>query len=233
MSNDSGKAQINEPCRIICEGASDRSFFNSLIRIRGIANCEADCARLDTKPEQCAGKYGITDTLRGLRGYAEAQPGKIQGVIVAIDTDTDPKKRLQETIDYIQAAGLKPPAKYLEIKKAKKRDEFAIAIVGIPSPDRAGNLDLLLFEAMQRSHADLMAPLETYCEHTKARNEDWPIGPKSKMKLRCTIAASYRDDPGLSLSYILMRENCPVDLKDAAFDQVAQFLREFVSGVTS
>lgn len=218
---------IKQPCRVLCEGAADSAFFNSLIRIRGIMNCEADCARTDKEPNRCAGKNGIMDTLRGLKGYAEINPGKLRGVVIAVDADTDPKQRLKETVEAIKAAGLKSPSKYSEIRPRIKEDEFALAIIGVPSGDTPGNLDLLLFNAMQTTHSDLIAPLDNFCMQTQARNGHWEIGPRSKMKLRCTIAASYEDDPGLSLSYLLSRNDNPIDLKHAAFNPISEFLIAF------
>src|SRR5260370_8324059 len=107
-------ATIRQPCRVVCEGAADSAFFNSLIRIRGIPNCEADCARSDKDPNRCAGKNGITDTLRGLKGYAELNPGKLRGVVIAIDADTDPKQRLKETFEAIKAPDLNSPTQNSE-----------------------------------------------------------------------------------------------------------------------
>ena len=190
-------------------------------------NCEADCARLDKEPNRCAGKNGITDTLRGLKGYAEINPGKLRGVVIAVDADTDPKQRLKETVEAIKAADLKSPSKYSEIMPRVKEDEFALAIIGVPSGNTAGNLDLLLFNAMQVTHADLIAPLDDFCKQTQARNGHWAIGPKSKMRLRCTIAASYEDDPGLSLSYLLSRSDNPIDLNHGAFNSISEFLIAF------
>jgi hypothetical protein len=218
---------IKQACRVVCEGAADAAFFNSLIKVRKIANCEADCARLNTEPNRCAGKNGITDTLQGLKGYAEINPGKLRGVVVAIDVDTDPKQRLKETIEAIRAADLKSPTKYLEIRPRIKDDEFALAIIGVPSPDAPGNLDLLLFNAMADSHADVMRPLEDFCAATHARNGHWLISSKSKMRLRCTIAATYQDDPGLALSYLLLRHDSPIDLAHLTFNPIAAFLTDF------
>jgi hypothetical protein len=222
---------LNRPCRIVCEGPADREFFNSLIRIRGINNCEADCARAD-KDQRCLGRTGITPTLRGLKGFAEIEPDRIRGVIIAVDTDHDPRQRLREIIGFIIAGDLNSPNDYLEIRRHGKGSEFDIAILGIPWGNRPGNLDLLLFEAMRTSHADLMAPLDDFCDRTRARNGHWAIGPKSKMRLRCTLAASYEDDPGRSLSYLLQSKTNPIDLNHNVFDAIAEFLTTFEQTAT-
>jgi hypothetical protein len=224
---------IRQPCRIVCEGAADRSFFNSLIKAHKIPHCEAGCAHFDKDPYKCAGKNGITETLRGLKGYAEIEPGKLLGVVVAIDTDSDPKARLKETIESVKAADLKSPTKYLEPMPRTKEGEFSIAILGIPWHDKAGNLDLLLFEAMQITHADVIPALDTFCTQTQAHNGGWPIGPKAKMKLRCTIAATYRPDPGKSLSFLLSSSTNPIDLTRPEFNPIATFLSGFVTSVTA
>jgi hypothetical protein len=76
-----------------------------------------------------------------------------------------------------------------------------------------------------------MTPLDTFCDQTKARHENWAINSKAKMRLRCTIAASYGDDPGLSLNYLLSRNDNPIDLGDVVFDPIANFLTSFVNAV--
>jgi hypothetical protein len=86
---------------------------------------------------------------------------------------------------------------------------------------------------METSHADVIGPLNTFCQQTSARNGNWGITPKSKMQLRCTLAASYEDDPGLSLHYLLKRNNCPIDLKNSAFNPIADFLTDFIARVTA
>ena len=79
-------------------------------------------------------------------------------------------------------------------------NKFAIAILGIPCYDTPENLDLLLFDAMQITHADIIVPpLDQVLRADSGLNGHWAVGPKAKMRLRCTIAASYGDDPGIEL----------------------------------
>jgi uncharacterized protein DUF3226 len=219
-----------EPCRIITEGFADSAFFNALIKNRKIANCDADCTHVDGNPKGCAGKSGITATLRALAAFAELRPNDIRGVILAVDIDDDPDKTLKETIKSIRAVipSVSCPKSYLDIVK---EFGFAVSIMGIPWHDQLGSLDTLLFEAMQTTHADIIGPLGTFCEATKRRHEGWSSNKKSKMKLRCTLASSYQDDPGLALSHMLSRADHPFDLQDQAFNQIARHIEHFTERV--
>ena len=146
---------IKEPCRIITEGYADSAFFNALIKARGIANCEAECTRSDKKPQGCAGKVAaaMTDTVRSLVSFSELNPGKLRGIVLAVDIDDDAKK----TLEYVKNAlkDVKPsvscPSNYLEIKKEKKKADFAVAIMGIPWHDQLGNLSCLSWNWRGRS----------------------------------------------------------------------------------
>jgi hypothetical protein len=222
--------RITQPCRIICEGYADSAFFNALIKKRAIPNLEAECARTEKEQDRCGGKHAIADTLRSLVGYSQLQPKKLRGVIVAVDVDDDAGKTLRDTLDYIKSVQphISYPGKFLEISKGTKDADFSLAVLGIPWHDQLGNLDTLLFESLQVSHADIMGPLGTFCDLTQKRREGWTLGPNSKMKLRCTIAVTYKPDPGQSLGILLGRTDIPLfNLADATFNQIAKFLHDF------
>jgi hypothetical protein len=227
---------IKQPCRIITEGYADSAFLNALIKNRGIANCEAECTRSDKEPQRCAGKNAtaITDTVRSLVSFSELNPGKLRGIVLAVDIDDDSKKTLTGVKDALKS--VKPPVScptdYLEIKKEKKAADFAVAIMGIPWHDQLGNLDTLLLESLQPNYSDVIAPLATFCDLTKKRRDGWTLGNNSRMKLRCTIAVTYRPDPGQSLGIMLDRTEIPLfNLQDGAFNQIAKFLEYFQQNV--
>jgi hypothetical protein len=149
---------------------------------------------------------------------------------MAVDVDDDAKKTFRDTINYIKSVQprISYPGKYLEISRGTKEADFSVAILGIPWHDQSGNLDTLLFESLQTSHADIMGPLATFCDLTQKRREGWTLGPNSKMKLRCTIAVTYKPDPGQSLGILLSRTNAPLfNFADATFNQIASFLYDF------
>jgi hypothetical protein len=225
---------ISKAIRIICEGRADSAFFNALMRNRNIQNCEADCARTDNDQKRCAGKSGITDTLQGLKGFADTHPGKLRGVLLAIDTDVDEEDALHDTVEAIKKVTPKIacPTKFLEVRHGKTETDFSIAILGIPWLDRKGNLETLLFDSVQTTHADIIPPLNEFCLATQSRHQDWDAGLESKMKLRCTLACSYRPDPSLSLSFMLEGHDHPFDLGHPAFNPIAAFIADFVEKVT-
>jgi hypothetical protein len=225
---------IGKPSRIICEGRADSAFFNALIKNRNIQHCEAACAKTDNDSQRCAGKSGIRDTLQGLKGFADTHPGKLRGVLLAIDTDVDEEGALDYTIKAIKQVTPKIacPSDFLEIKHGKTKHDFSVAILGVPWLDRKGNLETLLFDSVQTTHGDIIPPLNDFCTATESRHQGWDAGLRSKMKLRCTLACSYKPDPSLSLSFILESHDHPFDLGHAAFNPIASFIAEFAEQVT-
>jgi hypothetical protein len=173
----------------------------------------------------CAGIDGLTETLLALEAVRSISPKPIKGVAIIFDSDDDPQKRFAGIIQAIKNAKLKYPLpdRLLEVKPG----DPAIAISLIPSIDRQGNLDELIYESLQVSHADLLDPVNRYCADTSTRTGDWAYGKKSRMKLRCMIAASHKKDPGIALSHFLKTSKTPVDFRSPCFDHIIDFLQDF------
>jgi hypothetical protein len=224
---------ITKPYRIVCEGAADASFFRAIFRCHNLDLFEADCAHKD-KPDsdqsedRCGGKSAVTDELRALKGFSDTHPDVLRGVIVAIDSDADGNTAFDETIKSIKAVKLQlpVPTRLLELKKGGE-GEFGIAVMCIPWIDQPGCLDTLLFESVRSSHSDLMIPIDDFCSATQHRNGDWTINPRSKMRLRLAIAASYKQGPDKALGFLLNSSENPFNLNDPAFMKIVEFLRTF------
>jgi len=156
-------------------------------------------------------------------------PGRVRGILILFDSDDDSNKTFESVIDSIKQTKLKypQPSKLLEIKPG----DPAMAVATLPWIDKMGHLDELVFEALQVSHADLLEPIRQYCEATSHRTKTWAVAKKSKMRLRCMIAASNEKDPSISLRYYLETKHCPVDFHHPCFDQLMAFIEKFRSSV--
>ncbi|HLY61931.1 MAG TPA: DUF3226 domain-containing protein [Terriglobia bacterium] len=224
-----GNSVIKKAFHIVCEGRDDKAFFTKLFEAHGIQDFEAECARTNNDPKRCAGKSGITDTLLGLKAVNDLNPGILRGIIIAVDSDEDPAKSFESVRRSIKETKMQLPVpdQALIPKLDPQGMDPAIAILSIPWIDQPGHLDSLLFDSMQTSHADLIAPIEDFCDSTEHRTRDWAQNNKSKMKLRCAIAASKEGEPGLSLAYFLESSECEINFKDVKFNKIVNFIKEF------
>jgi len=152
-------------------------------------------------------------------------PGRVKAILIIFDSDDDPNNTFKGIIAAMKETKLKypQPTRLLEIKAG----DPAIAIATLPWVTRIGHLDELIFEALQESHVDLMEPLKTYCEGTSHRTGSWSFGKKSKMRLKCLIAASHKPDPTASLKFFLETSDCPVDFNNPCFDTIVDFIKHF------
>jgi len=218
---------ISAPCQLICEGAADEAFFTKLLNVRSITGFQVRCARSNKEPKKCAGKSGIADTMSAILSANDLRPDTIKGILVAVDSDDDPETEFADAIEQVRLSRpmLHTPDRIMEIKELL--GGISIAIMTIPWLDQPGNLDTLLFQSIDITHADIMQPLSEYCKGTENRTRDWSIGKRSKMKLRCAIAASHKPDPSLALPYLIAGRHCPFDFSDERFNNIAAYIGKF------
>jgi hypothetical protein len=217
---------ISAPCQLICEGRADEAFFGRLLKARSISGFQVRCARSNKQPDKCAGKDGISDTIAAIFSTYDLLPSRIKGVLIAIDSDKDPKAQFAFAQEQIKLGRpmAQPPDRIMEIKKS---GGLSIAVMTIPWADQLGNLDTLLFQSLDNTHADIMPPLAEYCKGTEHRTRDWSIGEKSKMQLRCSVAVIHKPDPSQSLTYLVQSSHGPFTFSHARFDQIANYLDGF------
>ena len=159
-----GNIVIKKPFRVVCEGRADAAFFNRLFDARGLGNFEAECARTANDVGRCAGKSGITDTLLALKGVADLYPRRLQGIVIAVDSDDDPDKAFQSVRQAIRMAKaqLPVPSKLLQPEVDPQGTDPSIVVMCVPWVDAPGHLDSLLFESMRTTHNDLMSPIDDF-----------------------------------------------------------------------
>jgi hypothetical protein len=224
---DDGSEQA--PYYVICEGPADRALITRLLQVRwGVTDFSVRCTHSDDPDNhQCAGKSGLTATLRAADAVRAIHPRAARGIAIVFDSDDNPTANFKSILDSIKAAKLSYPVPTAPLEIARRKDAPSIAIALLPWHDTQGHLDELVFEALQQSHADLLQPIADYRTATAHRTGTWRFSIQSKMKLRCMIAASFEKDPSRSLAYLLEGSDCPVDFKHSCFDRLVAFLDEF------
>jgi hypothetical protein len=214
------------PYVVICEGRADTVFVSRLLQHRlGVTDISVRCTH--TAGPRCAGKDGLTDTLKALDAARSTIPETIRGIAILFDSDESPDDSFKRVIKLIKAAKLEYPLPDHPLEVKNGRDRPSIAIGLLPWHNRQGHLDQLIFEALQGTHADLSQPITDFEAATNHRTKEWKFGPKSKLRLRCLIAASHQRDPGVALAYYLESSDCPVDFDSACFDPLMAFLNDF------
>ena len=224
---------VSEALQLICEGSVDEELFRRLITARNITSFQVRCARKNDE-KGCSGLSGITNTVAAVLGAGSLRGSIVKGMLIAVDSDDDPLEAFAAVCESLVAAELPSiPSQLLEIKPGgSKPSSPAVAVLTVPWTDRKGNVETLILEALQRTYADLVAPVDEFCRLTDHRIGSWSFGKKSKMRLRSTIAASYKTDPGISLSYYLQSERtCPIDFQHPIFDQICGYLEAFKTAV--
>jgi hypothetical protein len=221
---------VAAPYAIICEGSADRAFITRLLQARwGVTDISVRCTH--QKGERgCGGRDALTESLRALDAVRSTIPGAVRGIAIVFDSDDEPQKSFEAIINSIKAAKLSYPlpAKPLEVMPSTTSAP-SIAIALLPWVDRTGHLDELIFESLRESHRDLLQPIDDFQAATNHRTGHWKAGKKSKMRLRCMIAASHEPDPSLALSFLLESSSCPVDFYHPSFNQLTDFLEDFRS----
>jgi hypothetical protein len=216
----------SSPLQILCEGRNDKALYKGILAARNIASYEVTCARLNRDPTRCAGKSAFKESLEGLVGFAELNPGTLKGVIIACDSDENPIKEFNEIARLIKEIGLKAPAGALDIVPPKK-NRFGISVMTIPFGN-PGNLEVVLEPAIRSRNPDLIPPTDNFCRDTAERTGAWSANKKSKMRFRCFVAGSHEDDPSASTSFILESSRQQLfDFADPTFNVIADFLNRF------
>jgi hypothetical protein len=209
------------PFLILCEGESDKRFFDQLIEKRGIENCFQ--VRFPSQgDDKRAGrsKFGRwLDLVSDTEDFIQ----NIQAVLIVSDNDENPKGSFEEVIKSLQeASSFKLPTKEREVMLSQ--DAPALAILMLPL-DAQGNLEGLCLAAAYTKWP-IKEAVDNFTSATSAKN--WSAGKKSKMQLQCIIAATCasRPDAGF-VGHWRDKKEFHVPLEDPTFDGIAEFLKNF------
>src|SRR3990167_1593071 len=211
------------PYLILCEGGNDYAFFKALLRIRNIPDFQI--AFPEYPDQHSDGRNGIGTLLGGL--IVKDGFSNLQGIIVTSDNDDDQNASFRLIQDQIRQAGkYNVPARPFEVTKIK--DLPSLIVLMLPWNDEPGNLETLCLRSACDKWPQLAACLEVYCQCSDVPT--WTLTKQSKMRLRCLITATCKQDPNTSLSHIWERqEQFHIPLDHQCFDNIAKFLKNFAT----
>lgn len=215
--------EINAEHLIIGEGDGDAAFFRHLCQIRNIQGFQFDHAD---------GNTDYRRTLEGIEGRTGFE--KLRGILIVGDNDETPDHNFDEIRRQIGQAKLPQPDEPLHFVK-RQNLQFAIAVLMVPFPrinhTSHGCLESMLLQSAEQHLAPQALCLNTYCGCVETAG--WPLTSRDKMRLRCLISASYRDDPNSGIPQALLPQRNLIPLEHPYFNEIAGLLGHFGSWIAS
>ncbi len=212
---------FDKPWVLLCEGESDKRFFDRLIEVRNIdPNFYVQFPGRGQYGTGGRGNYGWW--LERNYSVSETFRTKVKAVLVVSDKDDDPATSLQEVRREIEKALFPVP---LPERVVAKSNGFPATVILMIPMEGEGNLETLCLHAAQDKW-NLRNELDTFVAASPA--SQWGTSKQSKMKLQTILAATCkaRPDAGFTQHWWQNAEyHIPLDHK--CFDSIADFLNNF------
>jgi hypothetical protein len=215
--------KYRKPWIILCEGESDRRFFDLLTKERGLPKfqvCFPGSAIGEPGGRTKFGKY-----LAGMKVASEFD--KIEAVLIVADNDDRPRASFTEVRKQIRLAGdYGVPESPLSVVKAEGFS--AVVVMMLPfngaGPIR-GNLESLCLQATSWQ-PEIRPHLDRFISGTPASS--WTPSKRAKAEAHCIIAATCKPNPEVTFAHHWQQpKQYRVPLTDRCFDQIADFLAAF------
>jgi hypothetical protein len=214
--------------QILCEGKDDTEFFSRLVVARGLTDYHCMCPI--GEDSRCIGKGGFRKHLDLIVQWIPSGV-PLKGIVIVADCDDDPEAAFREVRRSVLDAGFPDPETPQTIRTNRSGPAPTFAIMMAPWHDRPGNLELVIWEALEPLFVNHVEGIQAFSRHCGAHERT--ISLQAKFNLRCLIAAMLPTDPSRSLVYFLQRprEICPIDHFDPSFSQMYDFLKDFADAV--
>lgn len=212
---------FEKPWLLLCEGESDKRFFERLMEARNItSNFEVQFP--GRGKSGVGGRGGFGRRLKAV-SMGETFKANVKTVLIVSDNDNNMKasfKAVQREIE--KATGFPIPA--VERVVARATEFPSVVILMIPMGE-CGNLETLCLHAAETKWR-LTAALDTFVAATPAKG--WPLSKQSKMRLQTTLAATCRKKPDTSFAqHWCEHSKYRIPVTDPCFDSIACFLENF------
>jgi hypothetical protein len=205
------KIQITGERLIVGEGDSDATFFKLLCNAKGINGFDIH------------GVNGNTSFGTFLKAAKAIAGPRLKSVILVADNDETPDDSFQTVRGQIPDGWGHPNNPFERIRRP---DTPYIAVIMLPFPkitaSSHGCLESMLLQAAEPTLAAQTECLNAFCDCVGS--DEWNVTARDKMRLRCLMSASFRDDPNAGLQYSLKPERGLIPLTHAYFDEVADLL---------
>jgi hypothetical protein len=203
--------QITGERLIVGEGDSDAAFFKLLCEVRGINGFDI---------RGVSGNASFGNFLKAAKGIAGA---RLRSVVLVADNDETPRDSFLNIRGQIPDGWAHPNNPF---EKLQRPDTPYIVVVMLPFP-RIGASSHGCLESMLLQAAEPTLPAQKGCLDAFSvcvGSDGWNVTSRDKMRLRCLMSASFRDDPNAGLQYSLKPERGLIPLTHPHFDELADFL---------
>lgn len=213
---------FDRPWLLLCEGVSDKRFFDQLIRCHNISPDQFDVYFPSRYGQDGGGRGKFGPWLSTTYETSESFRENVKAVLIVSDNDDDPAASFAEVQAGSDRAAFGAPND--ERIVAQKNDHPFVIVLMIPM-DEPGNLETLCVLAAYNKW-NLREPLNNYVSATPA--SDWRLGKQSKMRIQAILAATCETKPDTTLAnHWQEREEFHIPLDDPAFNEIVRFLRGF------
>jgi len=212
---------------LLCEGAHDRHFLESLVKARGINQYDV---RSNYGVVHQHGNTQFGSSLDALTGATNFR--NLRGIIIISDSDTDPTLSFANICEQVLQT-----AEIIDKPKRRYPQPISVGVIaqGYPSlsvelmPNNltVGNLESVLLDVIRSEHPSKMACLQQFSACMKT--EVWSLGSLSKMMIGCIINASIRKEPSKSLARLWDSPDGHdlIPLSSPVFDPLCRILEGF------
>jgi hypothetical protein len=201
---------------ILGEGAGDAYFFAELCDRHGIAGFAFNWPEAD-RVTHTGGIAQYPTFLSGLRSRAGF--AGLEALVVTADNDENPAAAFANVQQVLRDAGFAaPPAPLAFVPDSNLK----IGVLMFPAAGKTGALESLLMESSKWPQTKI----DCLSAFTKCSDIDtYAVQKRDKARVQCTIAASFKAQPGRSLSYVWDKAENPFDIAHRCFDDIVAFLK--------
>jgi len=203
---------VHAPFYIVCEGATDAAFIETLLTNRG----------MPTQAFQIGEAEGHTGFQRHLEALmTSSDRPRLTHLAVVGDNDDVPAERFLNIQTALAGVGLPVPGAPSTIVAGPP----VVGVFMMPSVGLQGTLESLLMDSVTETQPEVGACVETFRECISAPG-NWGVSKVAKMRLNATIAACCVGDPSASVAYVWGKNGNPIQIGSAVFNPLATFLQQ-------
>lgn len=213
---------FTKPKLIVCEGKTDKRFFDALLGARGIP--EFDVYYPATDDDNSGGIDKVGRHLHTI-GLQEDFIQNVRSIVVA--GDNDDADAFDRVCRQVEDAGYVRPTQAEQITSTHEKPDLAILLLPQQPP---GCFESLCRQAAQTKWPGLTTPLDTYMNTIPAigwtASTGWAATKQSISAIECILAVTCESDPEVQLGNIWQKNgkfHIPLDVSE--FDYIETFLR--------
>ena len=216
--------ELSRELVLLCEGADDQYFFSEITRRPNLPSFD-----IPFPTDKLHGNSAYGEMLKAIQGAGIAF-NSVRGVLIVADSTDNPSAVFGNIRRQVQSAGSFPlPANPTDI--ALGNSQFpAIQITLLPDHTKAGCLETLYVEELERTNQGVKACVEQFLGCRPITAHAWPSEKADKARFHALVAALHKRDPGKTASRVFDGPSPLLSISAAVFTPIGQRLSAFDAG---